>query len=69
MFRKEDDEPIRDKDWESLKITATNIIFREIGLATSHTDFGVADDEFANLSLQFWMQFYNSCVEYHIVSY
>jgi len=68
MFKKEGDEEIKDKDWESLKITAMNIIYREIQIETSHTDFGLADDEFAELSLKLWLQFYNSCVEYHVVS-
>jgi len=40
MFRKEDDEPLKDKkDWESLRITAMNIIDREIALEISNSEF------------------------------
>jgi len=69
MHRKDEDEAIKDKDWESLKITAMNMIDREIGLATSNSDFDISDDEYTELSLRFWLMFYNSCVEYHIVSF
>lgn len=69
MFRKDEDKPIRpDIDWDSLRITAMNTIDREIALATSDTEFDISDEDYTELSLKFWGMFYNSCVEYHIVS-
>lgn len=68
MFRKNEDDVIRDRDWDSLKITAMNVIDREIALETSDSEFDISDDHYTGMSLKYWSMFYNSCVEYHIVS-
>ncbi|CAL8125777.1 unnamed protein product [Orchesella dallaii] len=66
MFKKEEDDLIIDQDWNSLRVTAMNIVDREIAFATSATDFELSDDDYALLCNKYWMDFYNSCVEYHI---
>lgn len=68
MFKKDDDDLINDLDWNSLKITAMNLLDREIAIASSSTDFELSDDDYNELCLKHWLEFYNSCVEYHIVS-
>lgn len=68
MFKKDHDEPIPEKDWNLLRITAINTVDREIAMATSTTDFEWSDDDFSDISHRVWLMFYNSCVEYHIVS-
>jgi len=69
MFKKDEDDLINDQDWNSLKITAMNVVDREIAFVTSTTDFELSDDDYTGLCNKYWMMFYNSCVEYHIVSF
>lgn len=69
MFKKDDDDTINDQDWNLLKATAMNIVDREIAYATATTDFELSDDDYAEFSNKYWGMFYNSCVEYHIVSF
>lgn len=68
MFRKDEDELILpDKDWDTLKITAMNMLDREVLIATSGSEAEISEDDFIELTQRFWLMFYNSCVEYHIV--
>ncbi|ODN00860.1 hypothetical protein Ocin01_05816 [Orchesella cincta] len=66
MFKKDEDDLINDQDWNSLKITAMNVVDREIAFVTSTTDFELSDDDYTGLCNKYWMMFYSSCVEYHI---
>lgn len=69
MFKKDDDDTIIDQDWNLLKTTAMNIVDREIAIVTSTTDFELSDEDFSEIALKYWLMFYDSCVEYHIVSF
>lgn len=68
MYKKDEDDKFVDQDWNSLKITAMNIVDRELMYATAQTDFELSGDDYNEMCLRFWQIFYNSCVEYHVVS-
>ena len=57
-----------DTDWEKTKEFAQNVVDYEIRLRIDANE-SVSDEEYYELCHQFWLNFYNSCVEYHIVSY
>ncbi|CAG7728027.1 unnamed protein product [Allacma fusca] len=57
-----------DTDWERTKEFAQNVVDYEIRLRIDASETNVSDEDYYELSHQFWLNFYNSCVEYHILT-
>jgi len=68
MFQTSSSFPKAENDWEGTKFYALRVLESEIRSLASGSDEPLADDDIYEMNMKHWLEFYNSCVEYHLVS-